>query len=259
MRPRAERLILPPRASRRRGGPLVAQVLGLCLGLGCTAAMAAAVVNLDTGKSLVLQPGGTGSLTLSLTNAGDASALVNSYSLGLLIVPTSGTDAATFDAWTAPATNPLLSDGNAEYTPSDPPQLFPLNAPVTISGTDYFDYYPVQAANTNGANDPLAPAATRNIGALSFTAGAGTGTWAVYVVNQEPQEGGLPLSFYLNAAFADFGFGNLPAVNGASLLVGTVGWTAVPEPASLGIVGSALLVLFVRRCRGARPGGRPRR
>lgn len=244
-------IAMPREASSRSSRPFLAPVLGACLvtclSLACSAATAAAVVNLDTGKSVVLQTGGTGSLTLSLTNAGNQSALINSYTLGLLVVQTGGTGTLTFDAWIAPATNPLLSDGDAEYSPLDQPALFPLNAPVTIAGTEYFEYYPVQAANTNGVDDVLAAAATRNIGALNVASLEGTGTWAIYVVNQEPAVGGLPVSFFQDAAFADFGFGNLPATNGANLLVGTVTVSVVPEPASIGLVGCALVALAIAR------------
>ena len=234
--------------SSRCSGLFGAPVLGICLSLACSAAMAAAVVNLDTGKSLLMQPGGTGSLSLSLTNTGDQSALINSYTLGILVVQTGGTGTLSFDSWIAPATNPLLSDGDAEYTPFDQPSLFPLNAPVTIAGTEYFEYYPVQAANTNGVDDALVAAATRDIGSLNVASVDGAGTWAIYVVNQEPPEGGLPVSFFQNAAPADFGFGNLPADNGANLLVGTVTVSVVPEPAGVGMAGCAFIMLVIRLC-----------
>jgi hypothetical protein len=113
-----------------------------------------------------------------------------------------------------------------------------LNAPVNISGTDYFDYFPVQAANTNGFNDQILPTATKNVGTLTFTSGTGEGTWDVYVVNQQAQSGGLPVSFTQNAALAEAGFGNLPATNGAFLKIGSV--SVVPEPSTTAVATMAM-------------------
>lgn len=223
-----------------------------CLFVHASSALAEAVVNFDTGKTLQLQTSGAGTLTLSLTNAGNESAFVNSYTLGILVVPTSGSGTLTLDAWTGPASAPLLSDVAAEYTPYDQPVLFPLIAPVTISGTEYFEYFQVQAANTNGFDDPLGVAASRNIGTLNFSVIDGNGTWDIYMINQEAQEGGLPISFLQDSELADFPFGNLPAVNGEALLVGTV--TAVPEPTTLLLAGCGCLSLAVRRFRRGRTG-----
>lgn len=240
--------------SPHRTHSALSSVLALmaCLLLNNAAATGAAIVNFDTGKLLSLQSTGSGSLTLSLTNAGDSSAFINSYTLGILVVPASGSGTLTLDAWTGPASNPLLSDVAAEYIPFDQPVLFPLIAPVTISGTEYFEYFQVQAGNTNGFDDPLAVGASRNIGTLNFSVIDGNGTWDIYMINQEAQEGGLPISFLQDSELADFGFGNLPAVNGEALLVGTV--TAVPEPTTLLLAASGGLALAVRRIRNRRAG-----
>lgn len=239
---------MSPHRRDRRVFPGLAPALVACLALGCLPVMAAAVVNFDTGKSLALQTGGSGNITLSLTNAGDASAFVTSYTLGLLIVPTSGSGTLVFDAWTGPAANPLLSDVDAEYTPlGQPDGSATLIAPIDISGTEYFNYYSVQAANTNGFDDPLAAAASRNIGRLAFAATSGTGTWDVYVINQAAQDGGLPVSF-LQDSTTEFGFGNLSATDGASLLIGGITVT-VPEPSLVALVAAACLVALGRVAR----------
>jgi hypothetical protein len=69
----------------------------------------------------------------------------------------------------------------------------------------------------------------------------------VYVVNQTAQPGGLPVSVLQNNLGDEFGFGNLPAANGESLLVGTI--TAVPEPSTVVLVGCAALALVAGRTR----------
>lgn len=226
----------------------LAPALVVSLALRCLPVMAAAVVNFDTGKTLSLQTGGSGSITLSLTNAGDASAFVTSYTIGLLIVPTSGSGTLAFDAWTGPATNPLLSDVDAEYTPlGQPDGSATLIAPIDISGTEYFNYYGVQAANTNGFDDPFAAAASRNIGRMAFAATSGTGTWNIYAINQAAQDGGLPVSF-LQDSTNEYGFGNLSATDGASVLIAEI-TVVVPEPSLAALGVAACLVALRRRAR----------
>ena len=169
------------------------------------------------------------------------------YTLALMFVQTSGDGTLTFDLWTGPASNPLLSDPNAEYTPFDQPGAFQLLAPVVISGTDYFDYFNVQGTNTNGFDDPLAAGVTKNVGVVNLLAGSEPGTWDVYVVNQEPEEGGLPVSFLQLASGIEFGFGNLAALDGARLLIGSV--TVVPEPSGIALAGCGGLALVASWCR----------
>ena len=231
--------------------PLVRRLRALvvvpCLAVCCCTAWGAATVNIDTGKSLSLQPSQSGSIALSFTNIGSESSFMTSYTLALMFVQTSGDGTLTFDLWTGPASNPLLTDPDAEYTPFGQPEPFQLLAPVDVSGTEYFDYFSVQGANSNGADNELAAGVTKNVGVVNLLAGSEPGTWDVYVVNQEPEAGGLPVSFWQLATGDDFGFGNLAALDGAYLLVGSV--VVVPEPSSIVLVGCGGLALVASWCR----------
>lgn len=242
-----------PRVLRLR-----ALVVVPCLAVCCCTAWGAAIVNIDTGKSLSMQPGESGSIALSFTNVGSESSFMTSYTLALMFVQTGGAGTLTFDLWTGPASNPLLSDPDAEYTPFDQPEPFQLLAPVVISGTEYFDFFNVQGTNTDGFDDPLAAGTTKNVGVVNLSAGFEPGAWDVYVVNEAPEVGGLPVSFLQLSDLEVFGFGNLAELDGAHLLIGSV--TVVPEPSSIALVGCggiALVASWWRRRTARRDGSRP--
>lgn len=225
--------------------PCVRALLGtalLCLFSGV--ATAGPIVNFVTGQSLSMQPNTSGSMTLQFTNSGDAPQGINSYTLAIMVIQTGGSGVLTFEAWAKPAAPLVVGDPVAEYTPTDPPGATSLNAPINVGGTDYFDYYPVQVAATDGFNYQLAPGETKNAGVLAFTSDA-PGTWNVYLVNQEPQPGGLPVTFFQIADTTEFGFGNLPVGNGEFLQVGTI--TAVPEPSGLIAAGMAFTAIACSR------------
>ena len=220
---------------------LAAATLVASLFATAATAVAAPIVNFTTGLSLDLAETGTGGMTMKFTNAGDATQSINYYSVGIMLLQTSGSGSLTFDSWTKPS-DPVIGDPEAEYTPFDAPGLFTLNAPVNIAGTDYFDYYFVATAATDAFNYPLAAGVTKDAGLMTFSV-SGQGTWDVYAVNQEAQPGGLPVSLIQDNTSDEFGFGNLPAANGASLMIGTI--TAVPEPSTIALGGVALLVGLV--------------
>jgi len=219
--------------------------LGACLLSSAGAAVAGPIVNFTTNSSLSLPQVGTGSMTMRFANAGDAPQDVSGYTLAIMLVQTSGSGTLTFDSWTKPS-NPVIGDPDAEYTPFEPPSVFQLNAPINIGGFNYFDYYSVQVGATDNFNYQLLAGATKDAGLMTFTT-SGEGAWDVYVVNQTAQPGGLPVSVLQNNLGDEFGFGNLPAANGESLLVGTI--TAVPEPSTVVLVGCAALALVAGRTR----------
>ena len=97
-------------------------------------------------------------------------------------------------------------------------------------------------AATDGFNYQLFAGATRNVGLMTFS-NDGPGTWNLYVVNQEPQVGGLPVSLLQEADATDYGFGNLQPLNGEYLQIGTI--TAVPEPSTVALAGVALASVLV--------------
>ena len=244
----------PSRDSRMKFFSLRSAAICSCLALLASSASGVPIVNLSTGLSLEMQESTSGTLTMQFTNVGDGTQSVNSYSLAILVVQTSGTSTLTFDSWTKPADPVLIGDVAAEYTPFDQPALFPLNAPVSIGGTEYFEYYAVQAAATDNFDYPLLASATKNVGLMTFT-NSGEGSWDLYVINQEAQAGGLPLSLMQNLAGDEFAFGNLPVANGAALKMGTV--VAVPEPSTVVLAGVAVLAGLLPMVR-RRICGRPR-
>jgi len=211
----------------------------------------ATVLSLDTGKSLNLLQGQSGSFTFSFTN--DAGALTEdfvSWTLGVQLLPDGGaTGALTLGVLTQPATNPM------------PVGAVDLSGPLagttfggaSINGTTSFSQIAATATETVGT---VASAASYNMGTVGVTASANAvGTWSMYVIQQG---GSAYQSYWTNASLSDTDFGNLPrggstSVSG-SLLVGTV--SVVPEPGGLALVGSAAVGLAYVACRWRRPGRR---
>jgi len=203
------------------------------------------IVNVGTNWSLTLEAGSSAQVTASVANVGDAFAEINGFALAFVLVPVSGAGSLTIDAFDAPASNPLLTQ--------DPPDYFllpssTLTAPVTISGNDYSDYYPVSGGNTTDFNELLAVSETRNLGVLTFSAPEGTlGTWNVYLANQSSAVSSRSRT---NPAI-ESAFSDLPATDGSFVLAGTV--QVVPEPSTMALVavgGSIFGIIATRRRRG---------
>lgn len=199
-----------------------------------------AIVTVGTNWSLSIDAGSSGTATASISNVGDSAAEINSFVLAYSLVPVTGSGTLTLVGFDAPVSNPLLTQ--------DPPEYFllgasSLDAPITVSGMDYYDYYPALAGNTTSYNESLGAGQTRNLGTLTFSASEGTaGTWQVYLANQEsPQK-----SFSSKYPSPDSSFSDLPAINGSSVLVGTV--EVVPEPGTSGLLAVAGFLLAGRRC-----------
>lgn len=214
-----------------------------------SAAVAGPIVNVGTSWTLSFNQGSTGQATVSVSNVGDAFAEFNGVALGFVLVPVSGSGTLDLVNFSAPATNPLFTQGPPEYILQ---AISTLDAPITVSGTDYTSFYPAFAANNTAFNEQLAASQSKNMGTLEFSAADGTlGTWQVYLANQaSPQK-----SFYSTTSpSSDFTFDDLPAIDGSLVLIGTV--QVVPEPSTLvGLLAGGVAVAAYRgRKRRARAG-----
>lgn len=214
--------------------------LGRLLAVACLCVVSslpalASPINLDTGISATVNPGSTGSFTLSMTNEASGSAITNfnSWALILQVIPQPGaTGTATITGLTSPLTNPALA------VPGDPPlfdNAYTTNVPV--NGT--INAYQVGLANETNAVTTFALGQTYN--AADFTVALSpdaSGSWSLFVLNDENNT-----TAWLNAGGTPTAFGN-SAVAGEGLYtstqIGTI--SAVPEPSSLMLAGSAIVV-----------------
>lgn len=244
------------RAAMRLGwkwGPLRSFLAATAVGAIAwnTAALAGPIINVGTNWSVSFSAGSTGQATASVSNVGDDFAEFNGVALAFVLVPVAGSGTLEIIDFTAPATNPLFT--------MDPPEYFlleqsMLDAPITVSGTDYYAYYPAFAANTTSFNEQIVASSSKNLGTLTFSAAEGTlGAWQVYLANQDvPQK-----TFFSRAApYGTTSFDDLPAFNGSMVLIGSV--FVVPEPSTLvglataGVAFGAITIC--RRRRKARAG-----
>lgn len=236
-----------------RNGWMKRWACAVCVAVAGPFAVAAPVVEIKQLPALNLASGSSGSLTLAVENTGDATADVNFFQFAVMLIQTSGPGTLTLDAWNPPASNPLLGDP-IEFTPLSGTQ--DLISPVTIDAVDYYSYYALQAANTDGTNWPLSAGASKNVGSITFsglTDEETVSTWDVYVVSQSYASPQFPPTFYANAALVPSDYGNLPAEDGGKIKIGTVTVTAVPEPGTLTLaaIGAAVAIgAATRRRRG---------
>jgi hypothetical protein len=197
----------------------------------------ATTLNLDTGKSLILQPGGSGDFIFSFTNtSGAITSNFLAWTMGIQVVPQAGaTGSVTLGTLSQSNTDPMPI-GTTDTTQ---PTLLTLGASGIINGSTL--YYQIAMVTTE-ALGTVPGGASLNMGNLGFNAVSGaSGTWNVYAIQQ-----GAPFyqSYWTDGSLTDTDFGNLPRVAGnSSLLLGTVSVNSViPEPASYAaITGAALL------------------
>jgi len=217
----------------------VVVVLGLCLATMMPAV--ATPLNLNTGVSLTLDPAlsTSGTLTLAATNenAGSAITNFNSWSVILQLIPGPGAiGSATLVGVADPSVNPSL--GPASTPPTTTSSLFDdtyfLLSPV--NGT--VDAISVGIANDTNSSTTWTLGQTYNLADFTVQLSAGAqGTWTLYAINDENNSGSWMAP---NGNLTPFG--NLPtAAEGeyTVLAVGTI--TAVPEPSSLLLAGSAIV------------------
>lgn len=220
------------------GGPLTGLVLALH-----AAATLAMPINLDTGISLDVEPGTTGTTTLSATNFNDGTPVTNwnAWNAALQLLPNPGAvGTMTISGNLLPTTNGSLTDPDAG--------TFNPNGVLSGTGSNGATAFTAIGFANNGPDVTTWIAGqSYNLANLTFTAsGDAQGTWTLYAVNQ-----GSTISNW----FDDFGnpttFGNTPSTAGSSLTLGTI--TAVPEPASLTLALAAGTVglLGLRRRKSA--------
>jgi len=226
------------KTTMRIGGAFAALVLALQ-----TTAALATPINLDTGISLDVEPGTTGTATLSATNFNGGSTVTNwnAWTVALQLLPNPGaTGTMTISGISLPATNGSLANPDAgTFDPSG--VLFePANGETAYTAIGF--------ANNTNANTTWASGQQYNLAGISFTAsGDASGSWTLYAVNQSDIDF-FSTTNYFNSVATPFPFGNVPATNGSSLTLGTI--TAVPEPASMTLAlaaGTVGLVTLRRR------------
>lgn len=200
-------------------------------GLGCVAALASPI-NIDTGKTLVVAPGSSGTLTLSLTNQNAGSTITdfNGWSTGLQLLPQAGAiGTATITSAALPATNAALTDPEIPLT-FNPNQtlLTPAN------GTSLYSF--LISSNQSPAVTTFALGQQYNVADLTVTLSPNAaGTWNLFAVNNANGIAG-----WANPSGTVTDYGNLARANGdaGTRLIGTV--SAVPEPE--GLVASAAVM-----------------
>jgi hypothetical protein len=218
---------------------------GLCVVVAALGtATHASPLNVDTGKILALNPGDTGTVTLSLTNENSGSPITtfNSWGFGLQLIPNIGaTGTATLVSGSLPAVNPALAD------PEDPP-LFSTGQTLNVAANGTTDYTLISSANQSALETTFALGQTYNIMDVDISLSPGaTGSWSLYAVNDA-----LGFGVWLNSLGSPTNFGNLPSVNGdgGTVLIGTV--SAVPEPSGILLAASALAACGWSRWRSRR-------
>lgn len=219
------------------GSRKFAYLLALVLFFGGVVPGSATTLTVDTGKSLELQPGGTGLFTFSATNdAGAISEDFLGWTMGFQVLPSGVTSGSlTVGELFNAATNPAVLGVEVEIT--QPNQIFVLANSGTINGSTGFRSMTINSLDTLAT---LQGSTSYNLGDLTFTASPdAAGTWNVYAVQQADP---FAKTYWTDAALADGQFGNLPQSGGnSSVLVGTISVNAVPEPSSLMLAASAIV------------------
>ena len=227
------------KTTMRIGGACAALVLALH-----TAAALATPINLDTGISLDVDPGTTGTATLSAKNFNNGTPVTNwnAWTVALQLLPEPGaTGTMTISSILLPLTDDSLSDPDAG--------TFDPNGVLSGTGSNgTTTYTAIGFANNSSADTNWSSGQAYNLADLTFTAsGDAQGTWTLYAVNQAST---------VTNWFDDLGnpttFGNTPASAGSSLVLGTI--TAVPEPGSLTLAlaaGTVGLITLRRRRRAS--------
>jgi hypothetical protein len=189
-------------------------------------------INVDTGKSVSLNPGGSGKFILSLTNsnAGSAVTTFNSWGLILQLIPQAGaTGTATFTSLLSPSTNGALTD------PGDPlfDDTYTTNSPVNGTTAAYL----VGIGNNSNVSTTFALGQSYNVGDFTVQLSpSASGSWKIFALNDENNTGSWMTPGGVQTAFGNVGTASSGAYT--STEIGTI--TAVPEPASIALIGLAI-------------------
>jgi len=185
-------------------------------------------INIDTGKNLSMSPGTSASLLLSATNASAGTAVTNfnGWTLGLQLRPQTGaTGTLTMTGITNAATNRALTN-------PDVPTFSNATLNTATNGTTAYKYLGI--SNVDNTTTTFSLGQSLNLANLAISSSAGaSGNWNLYAVNQSPSQ-----SAWLDVTGQGIDYGNLPATNGTSVLVGSV--AVVPEPQGIVLAGSAI-------------------
>lgn len=196
---------------------------------------AATTMTMDTGKLLELQPGQSDNFTFSATN--DAGAITNliGWSIGFQVVPIGApTGSLTVGLLSKPAVNPMPA-GDVDL--GQPAFGILANSAVENGSPNFWGISAAALDDVQTVNSST----SYNLGAVNFTLSANAtagDSWGIYAV-QQPST--FIKSFWSDDGFNPIGFGNwqtLPNPVG-SVQIGTI--SAVPEPSSLMLAGSAIV------------------
>ena len=188
-------------------------------------------INIDTGNLLSMSPGANSSLVLSATNANAGSSVTtfNGWTLGLQLLPQGGaTGTLTMTGISNPTTNRAL-------TVPDTPTFINSTLNTATNGTTAYKY--VGISNVDATTTTFALGQSLNLASLAVSSSStASGVWNLYAVNQSPSQ-----SAWLDVTGLGTDYGNLPAINGTSLLLGTV--SVIPEPGPMLLAGLAGIVV----------------
>jgi hypothetical protein len=191
----------------------------------------------DTGKAVSMSAGANSVVVLSATNtnAGTSVTTFNGWTLGLQLLAQAGaTGSVTITGISNPAVDPAL-------TVPDTATFINAVLNSATNGTTAYKY--VGISNVDATTTTFALGQSLNLASLAVSSSStASGVWNLYAVNQSPSQ-----SAWLDVTGLGTDYGNLPALNGTSLLLGTV--TVIPEPGPMLLAGLAGVVVCSKLAR----------